>query len=84
MDGWTKVTGKKVVYEQVDAGAAQGNLTEEMKSELRGSVGLIDEYSYFGPRGKEGMEWTLKQMKGGDEPTSWENFVLRSGPWFGE
>ena len=74
------VTGRKVTYVQVEAGESNKNLTAKMQKELKKSVGLIDDYSYFGPTGKEDLEWTLAQMK--EKPNSWEWFVRENGPWF--
>lgn len=81
-EGWSKVTGRSVTYQQVDPGESRDNLTGEMRKELKGSVGLIDEYAYFGYTGQEDLEWTLAQME--DEPRSWEDFVRGHEPWFDE
>lgn len=80
VEGWTKVTGKHVTYEQVGLEEAIANLTEGMKEELKGSKSAMDEYGYFGLTGQNDLEWTLKQME--EEPTTWENFVRRHEPWF--
>jgi len=82
VDGWTKVTGKKVVYEQMGIIDANTNLTAEMKRELNDNAGFIDEYSYFGPAGEEDLRWTLDQMN--ETPTKWEDFLRANAPWFGE
>ncbi|TVY28036.1 NmrA-like family domain-containing protein [Lachnellula hyalina] len=77
---WTKITGKKVTYAQVGADQARGNLTAEMQRKLKKSVGLIDDYSYFGPTGREDLKWTLDQLT--DAPNTWESFVNANEPWF--
>ena len=81
VEGWTRVTGKKVTYEQIsDVNQGKSNLTEEMRKVLKESRGLISKYSYFGPTGKKDLDWTLAQMT--DAPTSWEEFVRANEPWF--
>lgn len=57
-------------------------MTEEMKEELKGSIGGMDEYGYFGWTGQDDLKWTLEQME--EEPVTWEDFVRRNTPWFGE
>lgn len=90
-DGWSKGTGKTVVFEQLpdvthdggddDAVAASGNegMTVEMRETLKDVQGLITEYSYFGPGGKEKVKWTLGQMEEGEGARGWEEFVRRGG-----
>ncbi|KAF8859641.1 NmrA-domain-containing protein [Acephala macrosclerotiorum] len=58
VEGWAKVTGKKVTYEQIDI-EKQGTLTDDMHQQLKKSLGLINVWGYFGPSGKEDLEWTL-------------------------
>lgn len=82
IDGWSKVTGTKVTYEQIDTGKKQGALTEEMQQQLKKSLGLINIWGYFGPTGKKDLEWTLAQIT--EKPTSWEEFVKNNRPWFGK
>lgn len=80
VDGWTKVTGKKATYTQTSDGEMTGTLTAEMQRELKKSAGLMSDFSYFGPTGKNDLEWTLKQMT--EKPTMWEDFVKANEPWF--
>jgi len=80
VDGWTKITGKKVTYTQVGADQAKDNLTAEMRRELKKSVGLINDYYYFGPTGRDDLKWTLVQLK--EAPNTWERFVKANEPWF--
>lgn len=80
VEGWTKVTGKQVTYEKVGLAEAGTNLTEEMLEELKGSVGSMDDFGYFGSTGQKDLEWTLEQLE--EEPGTWENFVRRHVPWF--
>ena len=42
--------------------------------------GLVSDYAYYGPSGKEDLAWTLAQMD--EEPTSWRDFVEANEPWF--
>jgi hypothetical protein len=79
---WSKVTGKKVVYRQVESAIANENLTCEMKEGLKGKERPSEEFSYFGPTGRKDLEWTLKQMIGDEKPTTWEEFVRKNEPWF--
>jgi hypothetical protein len=80
VDVWTKVTGKKVTYKQVEIDVAHADMPKEMREKLKSSLGLIDEYSYYGPTGKQDLEWTLAQLM--EAPTSWEDFVRANEPWF--
>lgn len=57
-----------------------GALSPEMVTSLKESTGLSSDYSYYGPTGKKGLEWTLAQMQ--EERTSWEDFVKANEPWF--
>lgn len=57
-----------------------GSLSPEMVTSLKESTGLISDYSYYGPTGKKGLEWTLAQMQ--EAPTSWRIFVEANEPWF--
>jgi hypothetical protein len=82
VDGWTKIMGKKVVYEQTDVEKANANLTPEMQRELKKSTGLLDEYHYFGLSGEDDLRWTLAQMK--EAPTTWEDFLKVNDSWFNE
>jgi hypothetical protein len=79
---WSKVTGKKVIYRQVESAIANENLTDEMKEGLKGKDRASEEFSYFGPTGRKDLEWTLEQMMGNEKPITWEEFVLRNEPWF--
>lgn len=74
VDGWTKVTGTKVVFRKPDP---------ELKSvhaALEKTEGLITEYSYFGPTGDDDLRWTLEQVI--VKLTGWEEFVADNEPWF--
>jgi hypothetical protein len=59
---------------------AKGSLTEEMHNVLKEARGFIHKYSYFGPTGKQDLEWTLAQMT--EAPNTWEDFVKANEPWF--
>lgn len=82
VEGWTKMTGKQVTYEQIDLEKKQGTLTEEMHQQLKKSRGLINVWGYFGPKGKDHLQWTLAQLE--EKPKTWEDFVRDNGPWFGD
>lgn len=79
VDGWTKVTGKKVLYEQSGPAEANRNLTAEMQHKL---MKMLDDSSYFGPTGMADLKWTLAQMK--EAPTSWVEFLRANEPWFSD
>lgn len=81
VEGWAKVSGMKVVYEQIDPEKKQGTLTDEMHEQLKKSMGLINDWGYFGTTGRKDLEWTLAQME--EKPTTWEEFLGNSRPWFG-
>ncbi|KAL4860977.1 hypothetical protein BDV12DRAFT_191380 [Aspergillus spectabilis] len=74
---WSKVSGRNVQlprpdeYEKFAIGPVQ-----------KGVVGGLLTYGYFGPTGPEDVNWTHKQLLGGDKVTSWEEFLVRNGPWF--
>ncbi|KAH7321523.1 hypothetical protein BKA65DRAFT_540728 [Rhexocercosporidium sp. MPI-PUGE-AT-0058] len=81
VEGWTRVTGKTVIYSMVDPeNMVSEAMTPEMRAELKKSAGLINEYRYFGPTGQADMEWTQAQVK--DVLTTWEEFVKANEPWF--
>lgn len=83
IEGWSKVTGIKVTYEQIGSAEKQGALTDEMHQQLKKSLGLINIWGYFGKTGRKDLDWTLEQMS--EMPTSWEEFVSgNKGHWFGE
>ena len=77
VEAWRTVTGKDVVLVQPTSGSPIGPLSPEMLQSLRG---LIAEFAYYGPRGKEDLAWTLAQME--EEPRSWREFVEANEPWF--
>lgn len=81
-EGWTKVTGKNVVFRQIDTEEMIGEgMTEDMKRYVRSGVfSTVPEYKYFGPNGEEGVQWTLKQVDA--ELRTWEDFVRDYEPWF--
>ena len=79
---WSKVTGRTVTYSQVDPAIANEKLTDEMKEGLKGKDRASEEFSYFGPKGRKDLEWTLEQMIGNEKPTAWEEFVRKNEPWF--
>ena len=81
VNGWAKVTGKRVVYEQTTMDDVNSNLTAEMKRELKSNAGFMDKCSYFGPTGEDDLKWTLDQMN--ETPTEWEDFLKANEPWFG-
>ena len=81
VDAWTKVTGKKVEFVQLPHGTSRStSLSPEMRQSLQESTGLIKDYSYYGPTGREDLEWSLAQV--GEKLTSWEEFVRENEPWF--
>ena len=49
---------------------------------MRSVGGFMSEWEYFGPTGLKDLEWTLGEME--ERPTTWEEFVVREGPWFEE
>lgn len=71
-----------MTYEQVDMKIAGANLPKNMQEDLKGNLGDNDEWSYFGPTEKENLKWTLGQMF--EKPGTWEEFLKRHAPWFGE
>jgi hypothetical protein len=86
VDGWSAVTSKTVTYEQQSSGDFRARLPEKMKALLGQAGKLLNEWSYFGPEGEKGVEWTLRQMEleGGGKPGTWVEYLEREGPWFGE
>lgn len=75
------MTGKTVVFEKSATGSeAFPSLPAPMQKALAEVRGLITEYAYYGPGGKEQLEWTLAQIE--EEPRGWEEYVKADGPWF--
>lgn len=56
------------------------SLPAHMRKALAEVRGLITEYAYYGPGGREQLDWTLAQME--ERPRGWEEFVRAEGPWF--
>ncbi|KAL8953918.1 MAG: hypothetical protein Q9222_000205 [Ikaeria aurantiellina] len=77
---WKKVTGKEMRYSQTSDGEFGLDIPPEVSKVMKNSAGLIDEYVYYGPTGKQDLEWTLAQVK--DQPNTWETFVNANEPWF--
>lgn len=77
LDMWKTVTGKDVVFVQQASGVPIGPLSPDM---VKSFEGLVGDYAYYGPSGKEDLAWTLAQMD--EEPTSWRDFVVANEPWF--
>ena len=75
--------GKEVKY--VEGGpwpSLQGaDVPPEIVKTLEEIQGFMEDMEYYGPTGREDLEWTLAQLK--DKPTTWEEFVEANGPWFG-
>jgi hypothetical protein len=51
-----------------------------MYAQLKQSSGLINVWDYYGPTGKEDLEWTLAKME--EKPRTWKEFLVDTGPWF--
>ncbi|KAL8786619.1 MAG: hypothetical protein Q9195_008141 [Heterodermia aff. obscurata] len=79
VEAFSKDAGKEVKY--VEGGPEASNMPPEIATALKEMKGFIEDLEYFGPTGKEDLEWTLAQLK--DKPTTWESFVEANGPWFG-
>lgn len=73
------MTGKKVNFVRSGDGILTSTLSEEAKRELKKSESS-SEFQYYGPAGKEDLEWTLDQLT--ESLTSWEKFVGDHEPWF--
>lgn len=65
----------------VQGGPGADNIPPEIAKVLEELKGFMEDLEYFGPTGREDLEWTLAQLK--DKPTTWESFVEAEGPWFG-
>lgn len=78
---WTKVTHKQVGFKQIAPGSTRSAaFTPEMQEMLAHAAGLMTDYEYYGPSGREDLRWTLEQVS--DGLTTWETFVQREEPWF--
>jgi hypothetical protein len=80
VDTLSKVIGKKVSLPSSPIELV--GLPDDVKSLLVRGDALVNKYSYFGPAGPAGLEWTLAQMD--EKPTTWEEFLVKNGPWFEE
>ena len=75
-------------YEQASGEAFRAKLPEKMRGLLGQAGTLINEWEYFGPRGREAVEWTrdVVERKGQGQGLgrlgSWVEFLEREGPWF--
>lgn len=72
---WSKVTGKVVKLVESDFSHFPEAMREALKEAER-----MGEFGYYGPKGREGLEWTLEQV--GGELSSFEDFVRENEPWF--
>ena len=76
---WTKSTGFEVKFDETQDGVSNSSMTKEQKDSLTKS-NVAHTSRYYGPKGREGLEWTLAQME--EMPNTWESFVKRNEPWF--
>lgn len=83
VQAWSEITGKRVDFIQVAPGASKSPvMTPEMMEVSKKAKGLIKDWSYYGPTGRDDLEWTLRQIDESEVLTSWEEFVRRNEPWF--
>ncbi|KAL3488074.1 hscarg dehydrogenase [Aspergillus germanicus] len=79
VETWTRVSGRTVrlpepeEYEEFMIGPFQQSV-----------LGGLLEYGYFGPNGEEDVDWMHGQLMKADRVTTWEEFLVREGPWFVE
>ena len=52
-------------------------MSDEVKASLKNRDRSL---GYYGAKGEEGIDWTLKQVK--EKLTTWGEFVKRCEPWF--
>ncbi|RDW78320.1 hypothetical protein BP5796_06172 [Coleophoma crateriformis] len=78
---WSRVTGKKVEFDETADWVSTDYMSPEQKQKLTDS-NVSRGSSYYGRKGKEGLEWTVAQI--GKELTTWDSFVERNEPWFPE
>lgn len=76
---WTKVTGHEVKFDEEHDDVSHSGMTQDQKDAfVENSVAR--ESTYYGPGGREHLEWTLAQME--ERPSTWETFVKRNESWF--
>lgn len=69
------------MFEKSSTGpGAHSSLPAPVREALAEVRGLVTEYAYYGPEGKEQLDWMLAQME--EKPRSWEDFVRAEGAWF--
>ena len=86
VDTWSRVTGRKVTYKEMEGNSAYPGLTDQMKEVMKEASDLMRDCEYYGPTGREGLKWTLAQMD--DKLITFESYVKRveegaKGGWFG-
>ena len=59
VDARTRVAGKRVIFAQRTGGAPLSALSSKMIKSLKENIGLVDDFTYYGPTGREYLEWTL-------------------------
>ena len=80
MDALSIDAGKEVKYIQGGTGTQGADIPPRIAKALEELKGFMEDMEYYGPTGREDLEWTLAQLK--DKPTTWESFVEANGPWF--
>ncbi|KXJ85062.1 hypothetical protein Micbo1qcDRAFT_224866 [Microdochium bolleyi] len=78
--GWSRVTGRKVVYHQVDINESLAHMPKEQRVQLAGSLASLEDVGYFGPGGQRDLEWTLGHVTA--NLRTWEEFIIDNEPWF--
>ena len=72
----SKVSGKKVVYNQVSKEAYGNALPEAMRSVYLNMLSYIDEFGYYGAEEKQLVEWSAKNARG--KLTTFEEFLRKA------
>ncbi|KAL3473954.1 NmrA family transcriptional regulator [Aspergillus californicus] len=76
VDTWGKVSGRTVRLPSSDA--------ENRPSAIPAQNSYMIKHGYFGPDGPRAVALTHSQLLPQDRLTSWEEFLVRNGPWFQE
>ncbi|KAK5046085.1 hypothetical protein LTR84_008542 [Exophiala bonariae] len=75
-----RAIGKNVAYQQLPVEVYKSFLPENARHQLVEMYLYIQDYGYFGPEGKEGVEWTVRNVQesgsGAGQLTTFDSFLV--------
>lgn len=74
----TRVTGKKTIYAQLPQEQWSSYLSPGYAGSLTAMMRWIESPGYFGPQSQEAVAWTVRQIRGKLQLTTFEEFVEKN------